>query len=272
MKLTLGFSPCPNDTFMFDAMVHHKIDTGGLEFEVILADVEQLNLWALAGKLDVTKLSFNAFTHCIDNYVLLDSGSALGRNCGPILIKKPNTVLSEKSTIAIPGKYTTANMLLDIAFPKYKNKQEVLFSEIEDKIIQNEMDAGLIIHENRFTYQKKELEKVEDLGEFWESHTELPIPLGGIVIKRNLSLEVQKKVERVLRKSVEFAFKDRESSAKFVKSHAQEMDNDVIENHINLYVNYFSVSLGDEGRNAVREIFEQLNTNDNLDKLNMFLS
>ena len=206
MKLTLGFSPCPNDTFMFDALVHNKIDTEGLEFEVVLSDVEQLNQWALKSKLDLTKLSFNAFRYCVNDYSLLDSGSALGRNCGPLLIKNPQTELTKESLIAIPGKYTTANLLLDLAFPNFQNKQEVLFSEIEEKVLKNEVDAGLIIHENRFTYQNRGLEKVIDLGEFWEQKTSLPIPLGGIFIKGNFTKDIKKKVERVLKRSVEFAF------------------------------------------------------------------
>ena len=258
MKLTLGFSPCPNDTFIFDALVHHKIDTEGLEFEVVFADVEQLNLWALAGKLDVTKLSFNAFTYCVEDYALLDSGSALGRNCGPLLIKKPNTILTSESTIAIPGKYTTANMLLNIAYPDYINKVETLFSDIENDVLSEKVDAGLIIHENRFTYQDKGLEKVKDLGEFWEEKTGLPIPLGGIVIKRNLSLDVQLKVERVLRRSVEYAFANPNSSADYVQCHAQEMEKDVVDAHINLYVNGFSISIGKEGKKAVEMVFEKL--------------
>ncbi|MDG2263848.1 MAG: 1,4-dihydroxy-6-naphthoate synthase, partial [Flavobacteriales bacterium] len=197
MKLTLGFSPCPNDTFIFDALVHHKIDTEGLEFEVIFADVEQLNKWACQGKLDITKLSYNAFTHCVNDYALLDSGSALGNNCGPLLIKKPNTILTKESKIAIPGKYTTANMLLNIAFPNHQNKVEILFSEIENKVLEGKVDAGLIIHENRFTYEDKGLEKEKDLGEFWEEETGLPIPLGGIVTNRRLSLGTQQKIERI---------------------------------------------------------------------------
>ena len=258
MKLTLGFSPCPNDTFIFDALVHHKIDTEGLEFEVVFADVEQLNLWALEGKLDVTKLSFNAFTYCVEDYALLDSGSALGRHCGPLLIKKPNTILSSESTIAIPGKYTTANMLLNIAYPDYINKVETLFSDIENDVLSEKVDAGLIIHENRFTYQDKGLEKVKDLGEFWEEKTGLPIPLGGIVIKRNLPLDVQLKVERVLRRSVEYAFANPNSSADYVQCHAQEMEKDVVDAHINLYVNGFSISIGKEGKKAVEMVFEKV--------------
>ncbi|MDA9808534.1 1,4-dihydroxy-6-naphthoate synthase [Flavobacteriales bacterium] len=257
MKLTLGFSPCPNDTFIFDALVHHKIDTEGLEFQVIFADVEQLNKWAFQRKLDITKLSYNAFTYCVNDYALLDSGSALGNNCGPLLIKKPNTILTKESKIAIPGKYTTANMLLNIAFLNHQNKVEILFSEIENKVLEGKVDAGLIIHENRFTYQEKGLEKVSDLGEFWEKETGLPIPLGGIVINRNLPFVIQKKFERVLRKSVEYALENRESSSEFVIVHAQEMETEVIDAHINLYVNEFSISLGKVGRRAVEKVFEK---------------
>jgi len=257
MKLTLGFSPCPNDTFIFDALVHHKIDTEGLEFEVIFADVEQLNKWAFQGKLDITKISYNAFTHCVNNYALLDSGSALGNNCGPLLIKKPNTILTKESKIAIPGKYTTANMLLNIAFPNHQNKVEILFSEIENNVLEGKVDAGLIIHENRFTYEDKGLEKVKDLGEFWEEETGLPIPLGGIVTNRRLPLATQQKIERVLRKSVEFAFENPNSSADYVKFHAQEMEKEVVDAHIALYVNNYSISLGEQGRKAVELLFEK---------------
>ena len=257
MKLTLGFSPCPNDTFIFDALVHHKIDTEGLMFEVVFADVEQLNKWAFQGKLDVTKLSYNAFTYCVSDYVLLDSGSALGNNCGPILIKKPNTILKKESKIAIPGKYTTANMLLNIAFPKNQNKVETIFSEIENQVLEGKVDAGLIIHENRFTYKDKGLNKVSDLGEFWEKETGLPIPLGGIVVKRELPLSEQKKIERVIRKSVEYAFENPSSSADFVKCHAQEMEKKVVDAHIALYVNDYSISLGKKGREAVKLLFKK---------------
>ena len=264
MKLTLGFSPCPNDTFIFDALIHQKIDTESLDFEVVFADVEQLNKWAFDGKLDVTKLSYNAFTHCIDKYILLDSGSALGRNCGPILLKKAETILTPDSKIAIPGEYTTANMLFSISNPEYTNKVDTLFSEIENDVLSGKADAGLIIHENRFTYQDKGLEKVKDLGEFWEEKTGLPIPLGGIVVNRDLSFEVQKKFERVLRKSVKYAFENRGSSSEFVKCHAQEMETEVIDAHINLYVNEFSVSLGEEGRMSVEKVFEGIETKNNI--------
>ena len=268
MKLTLGFSTCPNDTFIFDALIHHKVDTEGLEFEVVFADVEQLNKWAFQGKLDITKLSYNAFTHCIDDYVLLDSGSAIGNDCGPLLIKKPNTILTKDSEIAIPGKYTTSNMLLNIAFPKNQNKVEVLFSEIENQVLEGIVDAGLIIHESRFTYKEKGLDKVSDLGEFWETETGLPIPLGGIVVKRELPFYEQKKIERVLRKSVEYAFEIPSSSADFVKYHAQEMEKEVVDAHIALYVNDYSISLGEQGKEAVKLLFEKTGNPSN----NIFLS
>ena len=257
MKLTLGFSPCPNDTFIFDALVHQKIDTEGLDFDVTFADVEQLNRWAHQGKLDVTKLSFYAFSKCISQYALSDSGAALGTNCGPILIKKPNTILTSQSKIAIPGEQTTANLLLSISNPDYTNKIEVLFSEIENEILLGNVDAGLIIHENRFTYQQKGLEKVKDLGEFWQQETGLPLPLGGIAIKRNLPFFIQKKMERVLKKSVEYAFAHRDSSLEFVRHYAQEMKADVIDSHINLYVNSYSVSLTQKGQEAIRLLFKK---------------
>ena len=261
MRLKLGFSPCPNDTFMFDALVHQKVDTEGLGFDFVLADVEQLNIWANKGKLDVTKLSFNAFSHCISEYILLDSGSALGRGCGPLLITKPGQILKPESKIAIPGQHTTANLLLSISNPEYFNKFEILFSEIEDEVLSENFDAGLIIHENRFTYKEKGLEKVKDLGDFWEQETGLPLPLGGIVVKRDLSFDVQKKVERVLRKSIEYAFKNRDSSLDFVTCHAQEMEREIIDSHISLYVNDYSVSLKEKGRKAVRRLFEKTGAN-----------
>ena len=257
MMLTLGLSPCPNDTFIFDALVNKKINTEGLDFDVTFADVEQLNKWALEGRLDVSKLSFNALTRCISEYIILESGSALGRNCGPLLIKKASTVLTSESKIAIPGKYTTANFLLSIASPQYLNKIEVLFSEIENEVLLGNVDAGLIIHENRFTYQLNGLQKVIDFGEFWEHKYALPLPLGGIAIRRLLPFQIKEKVARILQKSVEYAFENRDSSSEFVKYHAQEMDRDVIDAHIALYVNRYSLCLGSEGRKAVQLLFEK---------------
>ncbi|MCH2083542.1 MAG: 1,4-dihydroxy-6-naphthoate synthase [Saprospiraceae bacterium] len=257
MKLTLGFSPCPNDTYIFDAMVHGKIDTEGLEFEVLLADVEELNQKAFKGELDITKLSYHAYAYLTDTYILLKAGSALGHQCGPLLIaRKPLTIREvNQARIAIPGKFTTANFLLGLAYPEAKQKEEVLFSEIEQKVIQGEVDAGLIIHENRFTYQDKGLVKIVDLGEYWETSTRLPIPLGGIVVNRALPLTIQQKVNRVMFKSVAYAFQNPESSKEFVRAHAQEMDEKVMYQHINLYVNEYTRVLGDKGENAVNQMF-----------------
>ncbi|TND04533.1 MAG: hypothetical protein FD123_3802 [Bacteroidetes bacterium] len=246
-SLVLGFSPCPNDCFMFDAMIHGRIDTEGLSFDLCMDDVETLNRRAFAGEADITKLSYHAFAYCTDQYDLLDAGSALGRNCGPLLISKrdisPDEIRSGKLQIAIPGKYTTANFLLGLAFPEAANKTELVFSAIEDAVLNGKADAGLIIHENRFTYAARGLKKIIDLGEFWESATGLPIPLGGIAVRRSLPGETREKINRVLRKSVEFAFANRSASLPFVKTHAQEMSEEVMYKHIDLYVNNFSVSL-----------------------------
>ncbi len=258
-KITLGFSPCPNDTFIFDAMVHGKIDTEGLYFDYILADVEELNRRASNNELDVTKLSYFAFAFISDNYQLLNSGSALGNKCGPLLISKNEIPLSElrNYSVAIPGKHTTANFLFSIAFPDAANKQEMLFSDIENAILQDKVDAGVIIHENRFTYGQKGLVKLIDLGEYWETQTKMPIPLGGIAIKRSLPDEVKKKVDRVISRSVEYAFANPRSAYDFIKSNAQEMNEEVMYKHIELYVNKFSIDLGEEGKNAVNTMFEK---------------
>ena len=216
MKLSLGFSPCPNDCFMFDAIVNRRIDLEGLEFSARLADVEALNKAAFAGEADVTKLSYHAYAYCARAYVLLDAGSALGRNCGPLLISRRavsrEEVASGTLRIAIPGKYTTANFLLGLAFPGARDKTELVFSAIEPALLNGDYDAGLIIHENRFTYQAKGLKKIIDLGEFWEGETGCPIPLGGIVINRTLPDDVKHSVNRVLRRSVEYAFAHRQAS------------------------------------------------------------
>jgi 1,4-dihydroxy-6-naphthoate synthase len=262
MKLSLGFSPCPNDTFIFDALIHHKIDTEGLEFEVFFDDVETLNQKALKGQLDISKLSFHAFAHVVDQYALLDSGSALGFGVGPLLICKDQRFLDSKNleqlnpTIAIPGVLTTANFLLGIAYPNLQNKVLKVFSDIEHSLLTGEIDLGLIIHENRFTYAEKGLKKIVDLGSFWENLTGCAIPLGGIVINRNIDAEVQHKVNRVLRRSVEYAFANPKSGLDFIREHAQEMEEAVMYKHIELYVNQYSLDLGTEGRKAIDILFE----------------
>jgi len=256
--LTLGFSPCPNDTFIFDAMIHGKVDTEGLEFEVIMEDVEALNRRAFAGDIDVTKLSYHAFAHLTDRYALLDAGSALGNNCGPLLVSRQPLADDQINAgpIAIPGKMTTANFLLHLAHPSAQNKVETLFSDIEDAVLRGDAVAGLIIHENRFTYQQKGLVKLIDLGEYWETTTGLPIPLGGIVVRRDLPIDVQQKVNRVMRRSVEYAFDHPAEVMPFVRAHAQAMEDAVMRAHIDLYVTKFTADLGPEGRKAVEAMFE----------------
>jgi 1,4-dihydroxy-6-naphthoate synthase len=261
MKLTIGFSPCPNDTFIFDALIHHKIDTEGLEFEVFYDDVETLNQKAFRGELDITKLSYHAFAYAADKYVLLDAGSALGFGVGPMLITRDADVEKIKANIAnlkiaIPGKYTTANFLLSLAFPDATNKQELVFSDIENAVLDGRVDVGLIIHENRFTYQDKGLHKVIDLGDYWEKRTGCAIPLGGIVANRNLPEDVQQKINRLIKQSVEFAFADPKSGLDYIRQHAQEMSEEVMYKHIELYVNKFSVDLGEEGKKAVKLMFD----------------
>jgi 1,4-dihydroxy-6-naphthoate synthase len=257
MKLTLAFSPCPNDTFIFDAMVHGRIDTEGLEFDYLLADVEELNRKALNSAVDVTKISYHAYAYVANNYLILDSGSALGYGNGPLLISKKIIKPSELSQkrIAIPGKYTTANLLFSIGWPDALNKKEYLFSDIEEALLKDEADAGLIIHETRFTYFKRGLNKIEDMGEYWENLTGLPIPLGAIVIKRDIPDVIAQKVDRVLRRSLEYAYNDSSASYDFVSGNAKEMDSTVMNNHIKLFVNEFSLSLGEKGKTAVSTLF-----------------
>ncbi|MDB5087719.1 MAG: 1,4-dihydroxy-6-naphthoate synthase [Mucilaginibacter sp.] len=265
MKLSLGFSPCPNDTFIFDAMIHHKIDTEGLDFKVFYDDVETLNQKAMRGELDITKLSYHAFAYVADKYVLMDAGSALGFGVGPLLICKddPEKLISDLKShvsnlkIGIPGKYTTANFLLGTAFPNATNKVELVFSDIENAVLEGRVDIGLIIHENRFTYQDKGLKKIIDLGDYWEKETGCAIPLGGIVANRKLPLDVQHKINRVIRRSVEFAFENPKSGLEFIRSHAQEMSEEVMYKHIDLYVNKYSVDLGAEGKKAIKLLFDK---------------
>ena len=261
MKLSLAFSPCPNDCFMFDAIVNRRIDLEGLEFAIHLGDVESLNDAALAGQAQISKLSYHAYAYCAERYALLDAGSALGRNCGPLLISKRPIARDEVAAgglrIAIPGRYTTANFLLGLAFPGAREKTEMVFSDVERAVLDGRVDAGVIIHENRFTYEARGLRKIVDLGELWERDTGAPIPLGGIVISRLLPDDVKQMVNRLVRRSVEYAFAHRDESLPFVRRHAQEMDEDVMYRHIDLYVNEFSIDLGPEGRRAVALLLER---------------
>ncbi|RYY09230.1 MAG: 1,4-dihydroxy-6-naphthoate synthase [Chitinophagaceae bacterium] len=268
MKLTLGFSPCPNDTFIFDALIHKKIDTGGLDFEVQYADVQTLNEQASAGLLDITKLSFFAYAHVAKNYNLMDAGSALGFGVGPMLIsaRAPESLYKETAgrmvldpslKIGIPGIHTTANLLLQVAHPESKNKIPMVFSEIEAALLAGDIDLGLIIHENRFTYAQKGLKKVQDLGEFWEHRTGCAIPLGGIVVHKRIPHDMQLGIQDAIRRSVEFAFANPRSGEDFIRAHAQEMEDHVIRQHIELYVNKYSISLGKTGKEAIDTLFEE---------------
>jgi len=257
MRFTLGFSPCPNDTFIFDAMVHERIDTEGLEFDYFLADVEELNRKAFNAEPDITKISSHAYAYAARDYIILDSGSALGHRNGPLFISKHKLETGDlsKTKIAIPGKYTSANLLFSIAWPEALNKTEYLFSDIERALIDEEVDAGLIIHETRFTYMEKGLRKVADMGEYWENLTGMPIPLGNIVIKRSVPHDIALKVNRIIRRSIEYALDDALASYDFVALHAKEMKSQVMNNHIKLYVNEYSLDLGPAGRRAILELF-----------------
>ncbi|MCL4103778.1 UNVERIFIED_CONTAM: hypothetical protein GTU68_029095 [Idotea baltica] len=241
-------------------MVHGKIDTEGLEFELVMEDILHLNRRAMAAELDVVKVSYNTYGHIRSNYELLHSGSAMGKGCGPLLIARSplsrEKVRSGDLKIAIPGKNTTANLLLSYFAPDQHNREEMLFHEVMPAVVQGECDAGVIIHENRFTYQDLGLCCVQDLGAFWEEQTQLPIPLGGICAKRSLGNEKVQTINRVLKRSVEYAFAHPEASQEFVKFHAQEMDPQVSLAHINLYVNEFSRDLGAEGLKAVDKLLE----------------
>ncbi|MEY4926892.1 MAG: hypothetical protein RI894_1328 [Bacteroidota bacterium] len=254
---TLGYSPCPNDTFIFDALIHQKIDTEGLQFDVLLGDVEDLNRRAFRAELDITKLSYHAFAHLTEPYALLHSGSALGNNCGPLLIAKKELSPSKTHKVAIPGKYTTANFLLGITYPALSQKSEVLFSDIETVVLNGQFDMGLLIHENRFTYSERGLVCIADLGERWETRTKLPIPLGGIVVRRSLPHETQARINRVLRRSVEFALANPAQTLAYVATHAQAMSREVMMQHINLYVNHYTIDLGEQGRAAVERLFAE---------------
>ncbi len=280
MKLQIGFSPCPNDTFIFDALVNGKIDTKGIEFIPVLEDVETLNQWALEGRLDITKLSFPAFFRSLGHYALMDSGSALGNGVGPLLIaaremKTDPAEINEKK-ILLPGINTTAHLLFNFAFPDAKNKYFGIFSGIEEAVLNGEADLGVIIHENRFTYQDKGLHKLMDLGEYWENKMQSPIPLGGIAIKRSIQKDIANLVEKLIRQSLEFAFANFPLITGYVKEHSQSMSEEVMRKHIDLYVNQHSVSLGESGRKAIYRLYQEYLKNsepaENLTKTALFLN
>jgi 1,4-dihydroxy-6-naphthoate synthase len=256
MTLTLGFSPCPNDTFIFDALVNNKIDTGGLQFDVILEDVQTLNSEALQGKLDITKLSYGVLPLVLEKYIVLNSGSALGSGVGPLLIShnEQGTRNIEENTIAIPGEHTTAHLLFSLAYPAAKKKIFLRYDEIENFVLEGK-GLGVIIHENRFTYADKGLQKITDLGDYWEKETGKPIPLGGIVIKHSIDTEIKIQVDKLIRKSIEYAYSNHyKELTDYVKKHSQEMSEAVMRKHIDLYVNNYSINLGEAGKDAVQKL------------------
>jgi 1,4-dihydroxy-6-naphthoate synthase len=257
--LTIGYSPCPNDTFIFYALIHGKVKVPGVEFREQLEDVETLNRMALEGKLDLTKISYHALGHLREQYALLRSGGALGRGCGPLIVVRPGTVLADlkKGSVAVPGKLTTAYLLLRLFDPTIERVKVMTFDRIMEAVSKGEAIAGLIIHESRFTYPLYKLEKLLDLGEWWEQHSGLPIPLGGILGKRSLGRDVLLAVEEGIRLSVQYAHAHTDEVMGYCRRHSQEMDTAVMKSHINLYVNDFSLDLGDEGLKAVRGLFAE---------------
>lgn len=263
-KLTLGFSPCPNDTFIFDALVNGKIDTEGLSFEVMLEDVQTLNQWAIEGRLDITKLSYGVLPLVLDEYCVLNSGSALGRGVGPLLISKGGNTSEEEvnqSLIAIPGQNTTAHLLFSRAYPNAMNKIFLRYDEIEDFVLAGK-GLGVIIHENRFTYAQKGLHKIVDLGDYWEKTTGSAIPLGGIVTRKKFDAELQRKIDRLIKQSISVSFAGYPHLTDYIRLHAQEMSEDVMRSHIDLYVNDYSIDLGPEGKAAINtllKVYEQAN-------------
>jgi 1,4-dihydroxy-6-naphthoate synthase len=266
MNVSIGFSPCPNDTFMFCGLVHKFVDCNGLTFDVHMADIEELNKLAVEGALDVTKLSIGAYADVAGKYELLCAGSALGYKNGPLLVSKRKVYPDEIQylRIAIPGKKTTANLLLSILHPNIVNRKEYLFSDIEEAVLSGEVDAGLIIHESRFTYHKKGLKKVIDLGESWEESTGYPIPLGSIAIRRQYDDELKMKINRVIAESISFAFENRNECMDYIREHARELEESVINKHIELFVNKFSVDLGKTGKEAIEYMLNKANINGTL--------
>lgn len=271
MKFTLGYSPCPNDTFIFEALVNRRIDTQGITFEVVMEDVEKLNQMAIRGELDFTKLSIGAYAAAHQHYAILNAGSALGRGVGPLLVAREplGNKPASQVKIAIPGKLTTANLLLSTFFPDYTNKVEMLFSSISTSVLMHQTDAGLLIHEGRFTYEKEGLIKIFDLGEVWEQSMHVPLPLGCIAGHRKLDEKIRTTVDQLIRSSLEFAFQNPLESKPYIKKHASEMDEAVIENHIALYVNEFSLDLGVEGQRAIAFLLKKGSDNQLLPQIKL---
>ena len=260
-NISLGYSPCPNDTFIFHALIHSKIRTGELTFNEVLLDVETLNQKALKAELDVTKISYAAFGHLRNDYCLLRSGGALGRGCGPLIVSRQEYGMQDlrDKKVAIPGNLTTAYLLLQLYDNTFSSSAIIPmpFHEIMGAVADNKVDAGVIIHESRFTYQSYGLSEIIDLGDWWEKETGLPIPLGGIIARRSLGDSLIPQIDESIKQSILYAFDNRQSPVDYIKQHSQELSDDVINQHINLYVNDFSVDLGDEGEKAVKELLSR---------------
>lgn len=258
MKITIGFSTCPNDTYIFDALVNGKINNRGIEFIPVLADVEELNSKALDGDLDVSKMSYFAYGHVSANYKVLDAGSALGWGNGPLMVSRRKIYPDEVSgaRIAVPGMLTTANFLTVLAFPEARNKKDYLFSDIEDVVLSDEADIGVLIHETRFTYRERGLKLIIDLGEYWEKYTNMPIPLGGIMVHRRIPGEVQVEIQGLIRESIEFSINNPGSAIDYMKRYSRELKEEILYKHVDTFVNNHSLSLGAEGRNAVLKLLE----------------
>jgi 1,4-dihydroxy-6-naphthoate synthase len=258
--IDLGFSPCPNDTFIFDALVNHKIDTKGYDFKLHLEDVQTLNEWALQGKLPFSKISYGVWPKLKNQYQLLQSGGALGKGVGPLLIYKGLQPDASTMRVAIPGRDTTAHLLFSLALPEVTNKVFLVFNEIEDAVLSGKVDAGVIIHENRFTYAARGLTQWMDLGQYFETSFNAPIPLGGIIARKDQPQETIQLMDRLIQESVAYAFKNSyQTLPEFVQSHAQEMSEQVMRQHIDLYVNDFSIQMGEVGKNAIDRLEEVYN-------------
>ncbi|MCL2561647.1 MAG: 1,4-dihydroxy-6-naphthoate synthase [Rikenellaceae bacterium] len=253
MKLTVNISPCPNDTFIFYALLHGRVETDGVEFSADFADIERLNSLAISGKADIIKVSYAVLPQIAGDYKILESGGAVGRGNGPLLVARTTDIDLADSTmrIAVPGLHTTANLLIDRMYPHLTDRTPMLFSEIADAVADERFDAGVLIHEGRFTYAERGLQLVVDLGNEWERRTALPLPLGAIAVSQRLPAAVQRAIGRMVAESARYALAHPEEPLEFVQRHAREMSPRVIENHISLFVNELSVYIGDEGRRAV---------------------
>lgn len=258
-RISLGYSPCPNDTYIFYALTHNKVTVPGHTIEERLEDVETLNQLALERQLDLTKISYHAFGHLRDRYVLLHSGSALGRGCGPLLIAPSDTDMKNLrgKRIAVPGRLTTANLLLQLYGPGYEDLLVIPFDQIIPALKRGDAEAGVIIHESRFTYQQAGFFEVLDLGAWWEEDSGLPIPLGGILARRDLGIKTTQDVDLAIRASLEYAHQHPREPRAYIKDHAQELDDAVIDAHIKLYVNDFSLDLGEEGKAAIETLLSR---------------